>query len=366
MPDINPSACLLAPSQEHGGIGRYTRQLADHLESVADYTIVHKCLAEDLTVSEYVAAAVTAGRHDVAHVQFEYGLFRPKLLYAWLFWPVLLVVARLRGTPVVVTVHEVWTPDTVGRFQYAYVYLVHALVAVAATKLVFMSAGAASDFRPAPTDPTRIPHGVDTATTRNITPSEAVTEFGLDANRAVVSQIGYVSTRKGTEEFLALAERHPEHQFLLAGGPLRAEDEPYFERVTSDTPENVTVTGVLSDDAFHAAFAATDVAILAYRDIRQSGILNWCFAYGVPVVCSSIPRFLELSDEGAPLVLFDDDTGGQSLDKALAKALKQGDNCAAAMKSFGERRSMAAVAEEYVTLYDSLRAVDGSPATHSL
>ncbi|MFB6195790.1 MAG: glycosyltransferase [Haloplanus sp.] len=350
---------MVSPPPSSGGIGRYADQLSDCIESQTT-RVQHAPLLAGLHARDYIRTARRATSADVAHVQFEYGHFRPKLCYVWVFLPVLFALSRRRDTPVVVTVHEVWTPDTVGAIQYAYVWFVHAALAFTATKLVFMTHDARVDFRPRGlVDTCRIPHGVNIGAVQDIDPTIARAAFGLDEDDTVVSQIGYVSPRKGTETFLDLAERHPEYEFLLAGGPLREEDRPYFEMMADRAPDNVRVTGVLSDERFHQAFVATDVAVLAYRDIRQSGILNWCFAYGVPAVCRAIDRFEELVDRGAPLDLFADDGDYPTVDEAIEQSLAEMDTRRDAMRSFGAEHALSRVGRRYVDLYRSL--VDGSP-----
>jgi len=344
---------ILAPPDDHGGIGRYAKQLRMRIADTVNTT--HIPLYETLGIMNYAQAALRATESDVVHVQFEYGLFRPKLLYAWVFFPVLFLRARLRDVPVIITVHEVWTPDIVGQVQYVYVWLVHLLLAITATRLVFMTEAAEADFRPRNVAADiQIPHGVDTDAVRDIEPREARSAFGYDSDDTVIAQIGYVSPRKGTEEFLSLAGRNPEYEFLLAGGPLRDEDVQYFEEAVEMAPENVYATGVLSDEMFHAAFIATDVAVLAYHDIRQSGILNWCFAYGVPVVCRAIDRFEALAAQGAPLVLFDDCEDYPSIDGAIDTVLVEAAGRSESMQAFGAEQDFSYVAKQYLDLYRSL------------
>jgi glycosyltransferase involved in cell wall biosynthesis len=341
----------LSPPVNHGGIGRYADQLRSKMAFEA--RTEHVPLHEEMNASDYVSAATRATRGDIAHVHFEYGLFRPKLLYALVFFPVLFLASRFRREPVVITVHEVWTTETVGRVQYGYVWLVHVLVAMTASRLVFMTKNAEEDFRPRHVSERElIPHGVDIDSVRDIDQSEARAMLDLESGDTVVSQIGFVSRRKGTDDFLELAKRHPEYEFVVAGGPLREEDERYFQQVLDSAPENVRITGVLSDSKFHAAFAATDVAVLAYRDIRQSGILNWCFAYGVTAVCRAIDRFERLTERGAPLVLFGEGYG--SIDEALATALDEADDRSRGMREFGAEYDLSSVAARYVELYRTL------------
>lgn len=351
-----PRVKFVSPPRENGGIGRYNRQLMDLIEGENDGSARLCSVEEGQSFLAYIKNAAKATTGDVTQIQFEYGLFRPKLLYAWVFLSALFLFSRLRKTPVIVTVHEVWTIETVGRVQYTYVWLVHGFLALVASRLVFMSPNAEDDFRPQPFAHTdKIPHGVDLTKTRDVDQRKARETFDLDLDSTVVAQIGYVSPRKGTDAFLELASSHPEYQFLLAGGPLREEDKPYFEQVTDNPPENVQVTGVLSDKEFHDVFVATDAAVLAYRDIRQSGILNWCFAYGTPAVCSAIEHFAHLREDGAELVLFDEtEESYPTIDKALETALDNSETFERKMQAYGRDNSLTSTAERYVDLYQLL------------
>lgn len=349
----NKSAIVLAPPESCGGIGRYAEQLRSKLAQKINTE--HLALHENMNSLDYINTAVHATDRDVAHLHFEYGQFRPKLLYAPLFFSVLFILARLRNVPVIVTVHEVWTTETVGELRYRYVWLVHLLLSVTASQLVFMTESSESDFRPQNVSKHSIvPHGVDIGAVRDINISHARSMLDLGVNDTIVSQIGYVSRRKGTDEFLELANNHPEHTFIVAGGPLREEDKMYYERVIRSVPANARVTGILPDNEFHAAFVATDVAVLAYRDIRQSGILNWCFAYGVPVVCRAIDRFENLAEQGAPLVLFGEGDEYPSIDTALSTALDEAKIRGREMREFGNENDLSHVAEQYINLYGTL------------
>lgn len=346
----DPNVTVIAPDADAGGVGKYAATLRTRLAEVGVET-THTAVGPNTPLAGYVSAAGAADHADAVHLHFEYGLFRPKLLYAWPFFSLLLVRRLLAGTEVIVTCHEVWTSATVGRAQFVYVRVVHALLAQTATTLVFMTDDAAADFGPTRTPQRTIPHGVPVADRRERPLATARETFGYGPEETVVAQIGYVSERKGTDRFLALAARRPEIEFLVAGGALRAEDEPYLADVRARAAEleNVQVTGVLDEDAFHDAFLAADVAVLAYRDIRQSGVLSWCFAYGLPAVCSSIPRFVDLADACSGIVLFGDEWG--PIDAALDRALADRRQLSAAMAEYGAANSLAAVAATYATLF---------------
>ncbi|MFB6176359.1 MAG: glycosyltransferase [Halobaculum sp.] len=339
---------VVAPRVSAGGVGAYAGTLRDRMEATGVRTTLRP-IGDGVGVAATARAGWRSARDSDVHLHFEYGFFRPKLLLAWVFLLPLWLGRAVWRRRVVVTVHEVWTPETVGWVQYAYVWLVHSLLAATATDLVFMTREATRDFGAAVTPRTHlIPHGVPVSDRRELSRAEARETFGYDREATVVAQIGYVSDRKGTDEVVTLAERHPDTEFLIAGGPRRPEDEPYVDRIEATAGPNVRVTGVLDDDAFHHAFVAADVAVLAYRDIRQSGILNWCFAYGLPAVCRSIPRFRTVAERCEGVVLFGEGEG--SIDDALTAALTDRDALSEAMRAYADRNSLDDVASSYLSV----------------
>lgn len=349
---------LVAPPSDAGGIGKYADVLSKAL-SEQSVDVERLDLEEGAGPIQHVRTAVRAGLApvDVIHVQFEYGFFTPRLLFAWVFFPVLFVLARLRGVPVVVTMHEAWLPDVVepplAGPKRLYLRLAHRLLAATADSLLFLSENALEVFEVSvPGVQARtLPHGVDVNGTRDVEPEAAKRRFDLDPDATVVSQIGYVAPRKNTEVMLELADAFPEHEFLVAGGPRREDEREYFESIRSRAPPNLTVTGVLPDEEFHAAFAATDLAVLSYSDIRQSGILNWCFAYRVPMLCRRIPYFERIASEWGGIALYDPD---DDVEARLREAVSDLDALEREMTAFREANSFEAVAAEHVELYRSL------------
>jgi glycosyltransferase involved in cell wall biosynthesis len=349
---------FVAPPSDAGGIGKYTDTLS---KAVANQSIDVKRLdlKEGAGFSQHVRTAIRAGRtsSDTIHIQFEYGFFTPKLLFAWVFFPTLFVLSRLRDVPVVITMHEAWLPSIVdpplASVRQAYLCLTHRLLAATSDQLLFLSDNAADSFKksvPSVSAKT-LPHGVDVNGTRNIKSSEAKREFGINPAATVVSQIGYVAPRKNTEVMLELAQTFPKYEFLVAGGPRRDDELEYFESIRRRAPSNLTVTGVLSDDKFHAAFKATDLAVLSYSDIRQSGILNWCFAYRLPMLCRRIPYFERIASEWGGIALYGED---DNLEAKFKTAVAELDALEREMDAFRNANSFEVVADKHVQLYQNL------------
>jgi glycosyltransferase involved in cell wall biosynthesis len=288
------------------------------------------------------------------HVQFVPEFFSPVGAAAAPLLAATAACARHRDVRLVVTVHEVWDENDTGPLlRRAYARGVHEAVARAADDLVFLSEAAGSAFtRYAPSADYRIvAHGVQTSEVRTVPDAKA--RFGYDEETTLVTQHGFVNPLKGCETFLELARSLSDTSFLLAGGPRTEEHRQYYETIVEAAPGNVQCTGRLDGDDFHAAFAASDLVVLPYRDIFQSGILNWCAGYSLPVVASDVPYFEEIArDYGAPATVHRTDreavvaTVRRLLDDLGARAAL-GDR----LHAYAVENDMCSVAETYRAIY---------------
>lgn len=352
------SVALVAPGADAGGVGHYTGHLA---EALGDDVVEWVTLDRQAGPASFLWAALRAGRTgaDVIHLQHVYGLFGEGSRYAWVFLPVLWLLATARRRPVVVTVHEVWTAETpappFAGLKRVYVRLVNATVSALAARVVFLSNHSARAFRPCYATAATIEHGVREDTVE-MGPATAKAEFGFDAEETVVAEFGYVNARKGFDVFVAIADRVPEESFLLAGGPRRESFEAHYEDLLADAPPNLTATGTLEDERFHAAFTAADVALLPYAAIYQSGIFNWCAAYGLVVLASDIPYFRDLADAEDCVALFeagDPDDGASRLRELLTDEDRRRE-LSRNVRRYADRNRFSQVAARHREVYDGV------------
>jgi len=285
---------LIGPPESNGGVGQYTSDFADAM----DWGMRVRRFEVGLNPISHLWLAVAAARDDTdaVHIQFVYSFLGPAGVFSFLFFPLLYVLTRVKSKQLVLTLHEVWDEsDTDSPPKRLYAQFIHTLLYLCSDEVTFLSENAEESFhRNGWVGETHVvPHGVNRNAMRDL--DDARERFGFDEDDLLVSQHAYVNPRKGIETFLQLAEGLPEYEFLLAGGPRTEEHEGYFEKLCASAPENVTITGVLDEEGFHAAFNATDIVVLPYKNINQSGIFNWCAAYEIPVVANSIPYFNELS-----------------------------------------------------------------------
>jgi len=360
------------PDDGSCGIGTYTGELIRELTNNTDVDWVNVPL-RSANPLPYVQSAIKAGLGDssVIHIQHEYGIYGPKSLWSWLFFPVLFILATLRNKRVITTFHSAWNGETIGSplvsLKYIYVAANNTMLAATTDHAIFLSENAATEFRQSvPLESEEVlPHGVQTDT-RELSPSDAKHALGVDPDDTLVVEPGYIRREKGCDAFIDLARVYDDDvSFLLAGGCQG--NEAYCESIRRDAPANVRVTGTLDEDRFHAAFVAADLVVLPYREVTQSGIFNWCAAYEVPVVGSDTPYFRRLADRWNCVAVIDTEDAtatamrvGKLLDDADRRA-----TLVAGMRDYRTAASMDSVAKRHLKLYASKGTNSDSDVTTS-
>jgi len=361
------------PADTASGTGQYAEQLASHLTGGLRLTR-HSIPTDATDPRPFLVGALRAGdsETDVVHVQFDYVIFGPVGLYVLLFFPLLWLQSKRHDFAVVTTIHEVLNANLVGpplvSLKRLYVRLLNEVVTQTTTRAVFLSAEAESRFVASVGDVsrTRLTHGVDLSARRSVSKGEARATFDLAPDADVVVTPGYVSPRKGSGVVTDVARRCPDIEFLLAGGPPRERHADFFEKVDADAPENLTVTGRLSESNFHNAFLAGDLALLPYREIEQtgvvntvnqSGVFNWCAGYGLPVLAGNCAHFRSISKKWGSVRLVDPDAP-ESIAETV-KTLLDDDSTrsrlADAASKYAEAHSLSSVAGDHRTLYREVR-----------
>jgi glycosyltransferase involved in cell wall biosynthesis len=329
-------------SDQDCGISDYTDVLMYNLESVTASKTGVKLRSFDFL--NYVVQSFKSGKHDVIHVQHEYGIFGPMSLASWLVFPILWFISRLRGTPIVITFHSVWSDETVSPplkpLKQLYVTLNNAMLQAAADYEMFLSE---DEKEMMGSDGVVIAHGVPTETHPN---ENAKDELGYEENESLVIELGYIRPEKGQKEFAAMAE-FIDAKCVIAGGPQNPRGEEYLN---SFDISNIEVTGVLSDDEFHDWLNAADVVVLPYKTVSQSGILSWCVAYETPLATHELEKFEEMEIEfGLPATFDRDDP--ESAGAVVNEVLTNEDPQIDAFEAYRAENGMSDVLEFHTELY---------------
>ena len=141
---------------------------------------------------------------------------------------------------------------------------------------------------------------------------------------------GQIKKVKGLDvllEALGLAiQENLDIRLVIAGKPWHDELSYYKELIAAlDLTEVVTTHfEYIPNEAVASYFEACDVVILPYRKIYQSGVLLLAMSYGRVTVCSDLPAFKEVVDDGVNGYLFEQqnaqDLAGVLLKMAQHKA----------------------------------------------
>lgn len=358
------TSVTLVSTSDNGqcGIGTYTGALISDLDEEAEITHITVPLRSK-NPFPYVSSAIRAGltSDNVVHVQHEYGIFGPKSIWSWLFFPLLYFVATLRNKPVVLTLHSAWNEETIDPpltpLKRVYVWLNNMLLVAGASYLILLSANCLERFEKSTTleQYEMMSHGVQTDTV-SMTTADAKREFGYDPAQTVVVVPGYIRPEKGQDVFVEIADRATEYEFLIAGGVQADEDEGYLREIERSSPENVQITGVLNDDEFHAAFNAADFAVLPYREVTQSGIFNWCVAYEVPTIASEEAYFTRLDDQWNCVSLFDIDDPDSAVSRVqdLVEHDERTAELIEGMRNYEKASSMETIIDKHIGIYSTV------------
>lgn len=217
------------------------------------------------------------------------------------FLPLLdVLLARLSGRKVVITVHDVESFVTkpwsayLGRWVYrrAHGLIVHNRYSKEA---LIQYADLNSDVVNV------IPHGHYLhAITSLPEKSLSRSSLGLPTGSKVILFFGQIKEVKGLDLLLdampAVLANVPDAILLVAGRPWKCEFSGYKEQICRLGIETSCVTHIrfIPDEEVATYYAAADIVVLPYRCIYQSGVLLMAMSYRKPVLVSDLPGMLDI------------------------------------------------------------------------
>ncbi len=146
-----------------------------------------------------------------------------------------------------------------------------------------------------------IPFGIDnTIPSTNLSGGEARKRLCLQNNSRIILFFGQISAYKGleylVEAFEKLAGERQDYHLVIAGRPDRG-SQGYWKDIRS-TIESRGMAGrvtqsirYIPDEEVEVYFKASDVLILPYTAIFQSGVLFLSYSFGLPVIATDVGSF---------------------------------------------------------------------------
>lgn len=355
---------LVTSWDEKCGIATYSAFLAQELKKTVKVYITILPKKNALNPFFKILGYRVGHNQDLVHVQFEYGLFSTLKLgkrsltafAALLFYLGLSLGNRF----IVTTIHEPRKTIAAGtKSGIFYTRLLDKLVFSISDLLVVHTRESkellekvyevnASKLRV-------IPHG-SFEQPRFLDKLESKRKLGLQ-EKTVMTILGFVTPKKGHDLVIPLLPQLDRSvHLLIAGGPQTQEDAKYVQKleklaVQYHCSDRVTFTGYLPD--LSTALNATDIAILPYKIVTDSGVLHILASYRVPTIASDLNAFREVYQEFGCISLFKNGNVQDLLQKiqSLLSDQQQRDSLKAQCEDMWNATKWSSIAQKHMEMY---------------
>lgn len=132
-------------------------------------------------------------------------------------------------------------------------------------------------------------------------------QLNLDINGKYILFFGQIKDVKGLDILLQALNNTPKDiQLIIAGKPWKSDFKKYEELINKYNLEDriIKIIRFIEDDEREKLFFASDVNILPYRVIYQSGVLLMAMSHGLPVIASDLEPNKEIIKDGNNSFLF--------------------------------------------------------------
>lgn len=268
---------------------RFLNLRGDQNPSARPITKVERVLKYYVRLIAYATTAKPTLFHLLWNNKFE--LFDRTLLT---------IYYKLLGKKVVFTVHNVnagkrdsndsWLNRLSLKIQYE--LLDHIFVHTDAMKTELIA-----EFNIPDAKVSVIPFGINnTVPNTELSRVEARQRLGIEQNDKTLLFFGNIAPYKGVEYLVAafgrLLENDPTYRLLIVGAPKGPEDYwKGIQKTISDTGVGERVIQKIEyipDEATELYFKATDLIVLPYTHVFQSGVLFLGYSFGVPAVAADV------------------------------------------------------------------------------
>lgn len=354
---------LVTPWDTGGGIANYSERLRSALKTAGhSVTVVPILNPESGNPFGFgdVVRRIPSGA-DVVHVQFEAGVFG-RLLISGVCAPSFYARLARRKWPIVTTLHEVHRnyPDR-PTLEAAIVttrdWLLEHTILFVSDATVVHTAESEAILRDRHGDRHRIEqvrHPVDEPIAPPVHRETAREDLGITAD-TVLTTFGWVERKKRYQDVIRCLPELPGTEYLIAGEPRHKSDIETLEVVFDladrlNVQDRVRHLGYVAEEDLPTLFGATDLTIIPYEQVTQSGAANTALAYHCPVVTTSLPAFEELASEYECVLTYDD---SDTLHRTIYEATTDGARSLLreAAKRYSETETWSAFSEETVSFY---------------
>ncbi len=140
---------------------------------------------------------------------------------------------------------------------------------------------------------------------------EARDKIGIRRDKKVLLLFGNIRPGKGLETlvsaFILLRKNRKDVLLLIAGKPVKGYDLELIlkEIKVRNFADSLTLRNYFIEDSLvEYYYKSSDVVIIPYECVYESGVLRYAFSCGVPTIVSNLKEFLEFAIDGENCLVF--------------------------------------------------------------
>ena len=261
---------------------------------------------EPASVEEYTHKKALLSKYDVIHFHWPDGYINlPGLMKSSqriALIALIITVARIRGTKIVWTVHNIVPHDSYHkklsrRFMNWFVHHCDGFI--------FMSEQSKERFvghyrLEKDIAFAIIPHGhYRSSYPPEINQAEAKKQLGIPETQKVLLAFGMIKPYKNMDQLVKLftAAKLTGYSLIIAGNPETPEIAAELKQLKAGHPDIHLFLTFIPDDEIHIYHSAADIVILPYKTILNSGALILALSFNKPVIAPHVGAFASLQKE---------------------------------------------------------------------
>lgn len=315
-------------------------------------------------------------RANVVHIHFGWLLYGGPIFA--LFFPIVVLLLRLNGKHVVITLHTVIRRDAriygnglSNRYANILIFAITSVLVSFSSKIIvhnrLMKRTLEETYGCKKEQICIIPHGVEKAIrrTRRKTSENASSLKGC--RKTDILSFGFLRRDKGfeflIEAFQKLQETYPNTRLILVGSPHPHDDGKYAGSIKDfivhlKTEGNVVLKQFVPEDTLsRIVFDSDIVALMSQKEdfVESSGALARVADFEKPIICNRVPKFLSELTDGYDCLMVDPENSTQIFD-AVEMLLREEilkKRIASNLKMRCRSRYWNEVAKQHMKLYRS-------------
>ena len=256
---------------------------------------------------------------------FHYHLFGSSVLVVFN-----MILAKIFFAKICLTIHDVKSFSNNSKFSF-YSKVIYFFADIIITHNKFSADEIISNYSFLENKIQIIPHGnyipfIEIEKDKNF----ARQKIGINENKFVLLFFGMIKSVKGLDVLLKampeIIKNNKEVILLIAGKPWRDDFSKYEEIIKDLKIEKYCKLDIKFIDHKDVSlyYASSDIVVLPYRRIYQSGVLMMSLCYKKPVIVSDLPSFKEIIVDQETGVFFSSDDS-VSLAQAVSKLMSDND-----------------------------------------